>query len=80
MGTCVSLMAQIVISLHCNRPGFDPWVGKFPEEGNGYPLQYSCLENSMDREPWWDAVHVVTKSQTELSDSDTHTGTCLPPL
>ena len=30
----------------------DPWVGKIPEEGKGYPLQYSCLENSMDRGAW----------------------------
>ena len=32
------------------------------------PLQYSCLENSMDRESWWVIVHGVTKSQTQLSD------------
>ena len=31
---------------------FDPSVGKFPGEGNGNPLQYSCLENPMDREAW----------------------------
>ena len=36
----------------CGRPGFDPWVGKFPGEGNGNPLQYSCLENPMDRGAW----------------------------
>ena len=35
------------------------------EEGNGYPLQYSCLENSMDRGAWRATVHGVTKSQTE---------------
>ena len=33
--------------------GFDPWVGKIPEEGSGYPLQYSCLENPMDSGAWW---------------------------
>ena len=37
-------------------------------EGNGIPLQYSCLENPMDREAWWAAVHGVTKSWTRLSD------------
>ena len=39
-----------------------------PEEGTGYQLQYSCLENSMDRGAWWPTVHGVTKSQTWLSD------------
>ena len=37
-------------------------------EGNGTTLQYSCLENPMDRGAWWAAVHGVTKSQTGLSD------------
>ena len=37
-------------------------------EGNGTPLQYSCLENPMDRGAWWAAVHGVTKSRTWLSD------------
>ena len=41
--------------------------GRFPEEGNGNPFQYSCLENPMDREAWWTTVHGVTKSQTRLS-------------
>ena len=50
--------------LVCRRLGFDPWVGKIPGEGNGYPLQYSCLENSMDRGAWQATVHGVTKSQT----------------
>ena len=38
------------------------------EEGNGTPLQHSCLENPMDGGAWWAAVHVVTKSWTRLSD------------
>ena len=38
------------------------------EEGDGTPLQYSCLENPMGRGAWWAAVHVVAKSQTQLSD------------
>jgi len=37
-------------------------------EGNGTPLQHSCLENPMDRGAWWAAVHGVTKSRTRLSD------------
>ena len=46
--------------------------GKFPGEGNGNPLQYSCLENSVDGGAWWTTVHGVTKSQTQLSDSHFH--------
>ena len=37
-------------------------------EGNGNPLQYSCLENPMDGGAWWAAVHGVAKSQTQLND------------
>ena len=40
----------------------------FHGEGNGTPLQYSCLENPMDRGAWWAAVHGVAKSQTQLND------------
>ena len=49
-------------------PGLIPGLGRFPGEGNGYPLQYSCLENSMDRGAWWSTVHGVAKSRTQLSD------------
>ena len=38
--------------------------GRSPGEENGYSLQYSCLENSMDREAWWATAHGVTKSRT----------------
>ena len=48
----------------CKRQGFDPWVGKIPWIGNGNPLQYSCLGNSVDRGAWWATVHEVAKSQT----------------
>ena len=43
-------------------------LGRSPGEGNGNPLQYSCLENSMVREAWWATVHGVTKNWTLLSD------------
>ena len=43
---------------------FDPWVGKIPGEGNGNPLQYSCLENSMEGGAWQATVHGVAKSPT----------------
>ena len=42
--------------------------GRSPREENGNPLQYSCLENSMDRGTWWATVHGVTKSWIRLSD------------
>ena len=45
------------------RHSFDPWVGKIPGEGHGYPLQYSYLENSVDRGAWW-VTHRAAKSQT----------------
>ena len=41
-------------------------------EGNGNPLQYSCLENPMDTGAWWATVHGVAKTQTRLSDSHLH--------
>ena len=43
--------------------------GRSPGGGNSTPLQYSCLENPMDRGAWWAAVHGIAKSQTRLSDS-----------
>ena len=45
-------------------PGSIPASGRSPGEGNGNPLQYSCLENSMERGAWWATVYGVTKSQT----------------
>ena len=49
-------------------PGLIPGSGRSPGEGNGNPLQYSCLENPMDREVWQATVHTVTKNWTQLSD------------
>ena len=48
--------------------GSIPGLGRSPEEGNGNPLQYSCLENSMDGGAWWATVHGVIKSWTRLSN------------
>ena len=45
-----------------------PWSGRSPGVRNGNPLQYACLENSMDREAWWTTIHVVTKSQIQVID------------
>ena len=49
-------------------PGLIPGSRKYPGEGHGNPLQYSCLENIMDRGAWQATVYGVTKSQTQLSD------------
>ena len=49
-------------------PGSIPGLGRSPGEGNDNPLQYSCLENPMDREAWQATVHGVAKSWTRLSD------------
>ena len=48
----------------CNMgiPSLIPGLGRSPGEGNGYPLQYSCLENSMDRRAWWATVYGVAKT------------------
>ena len=43
-------------------------LGRSPGEGNGNPLQYSCLENPMDGGAWWATGHVVAKSRTQLRD------------
>ena len=49
-----------------NRRWFDPWIGKIPRGRHGYPLQYSYLENPMDRGAWQSTVHRVAKSGTWL--------------
>ena len=48
--------------------GLIPGSGRYPGDGNGYLLQYSCLENPMDRGAWWAAVCRVAKSWTQLSE------------
>ena len=45
-------------------PGSIPGLGRSPGERKGYPLQFSCLENLMDRGAWWAIVHGVAKNQT----------------
>ena len=57
--------------LHNNNGGDADLIsgsGRSPGGGNGNPLPYSCLENSMNRGTWWPTVHRVTKSQTQLSN------------
>ena len=67
-----SLMAQLVKNLLGNAGdardmGLIPESSSSPGEGNGIPVQYSCLENSMDRGAWLATVHGVTKNWTRLS-------------
>ena len=52
----------------CRQCRFDPWVGKIPGVGNGNPLQYTCMENPMDKGAWWAKVRGVTESRTQLSN------------
>ena len=55
-------------------PGLVPGSGRSPGEGNGCPLQYSCLENSMNKGVWQATVQGTAKSYTQLSDeAHTHT-------
>ena len=63
-----SLVVQMIKSA-CNAGdlGLIPGLGRSPGEENGYPVQYSCLENFMDGGTWWATVHGVTMSQTQLS-------------
>ena len=51
-------------SHNAGDPGSIPGLGRSPGEGNGNPLQYSCLENSMDEGAWRATVHEVAKSRT----------------
>ena len=63
-------MAQRLKASACNAGdlGSIPGSGRSPGEGNGNPLQYSCLENPMDGGAWWATINGVSKSQTRLSD------------
>ena len=64
-----SLVADSKASAHnAGDPGSIPGLGRSPGEGNGNPLQCSCLENSMDGGAWWATVHGVAKSRTRLSE------------
>ena len=63
----------------CNvgDPGSIPESGRSPGEGNGNPLQYSCLGNPTERDTWWATVHGVAKSQIRLNYSNGTTCKCL---
>ena len=61
-------LRQLSVCLQCRRLSSNPGSGRSLGEGNGNPLQYSCLENSMDGGAWWATVHGITKSRTRLSN------------
>ena len=63
---CLCVMGKIPLDLHCYETlvCFCDIMG----EGNGTPLQHSCLENPMDGGAWWAAVHGVTEGRTRLSN------------
>ena len=69
-GVQASLMAQTVKNppSTAENPGSIPGSGRSPGEENGYPLQYSCLGNPMDRGAWQATVHVVSECGTRLSN------------
>ena len=61
-------MAQMVKNLPATQENHVRSLSQEDGEGNGYSLQYFCLENSMDRGAWQAIVHGVAKSKTQLSD------------
>ena len=72
-----SLVAQMVKKLPANAgdPDSIPGSGRFPGEGNGSPLQYSCLENTMDRGTWQATVHGSQRVRYDRV-TNTHRGHC----
>ena len=62
----------MVKNLPANAEDLIPGMGRSPGGGNGNPLQYSCLENPMDRGAWEAIVHRVAKSQTRLRQLSKH--------
>ena len=67
-GSEVPAPEETQVSSNAGDLGLMSGTGRSPGEGNGNPLQYSCLENPMDGEAWWATVHGVAKSWTRLSD------------
>ena len=69
-------MAQVVNNLPPRQEiGLISGLERSPEE-NGYPLQYSSLENSVDTKAWWATVHGVAESQQDRAHKGSQTGSC----
>ena len=66
------LASSVVKNSPDNAVGSIPGSVRSPGEGNGYPLQYSCLGNPTNREAWWATVHGVTKSWMDMIEWLTH--------
>ena len=77
-GSCIFRRLSLRLGFPCGSEGREsacnagelgsiPELVRSPGEGNGYPLQYSCLENFMNRGAWWSTFHGVTKNLTRLS-------------
>ena len=73
---CIAEVLSVVViknpPANAGGVGSVPGLERSPGEGNGNPLQYSCLENPMDRGAWRAIIHGVTKSQTRLKLLSTH--------
>ena len=68
-----NLPARLLMAGDGRDCGFSPWAGRSPAEGNGNPLQYSCLENPIDRGAWWAALHGACKGSDTSERVDMHT-------
>ena len=66
MASQVTLVVKNLLAGDIREVGSVLGSGRSPREGHGNLLQYSCLENSMDRGAWWATVHGVTKNWTQL--------------
>ena len=72
---CASYKEPACQCRRCRRPAFDPGSGRSPQGGHGNPLQYSCLENPMERGSWQATLHRVAKSWTRLNWLSMHAHT-----
>ena len=70
MGASQATLVVKNLPANAQDTGLIPRLGRSPRDGNGYPLQYSCLGNPMDRGAWQATVHRVAKSKTQLGTNN----------